>query len=372
MRVNGRLSNSAALSYNERHPIILPYSSRLTKLLTQFTHSITLHGGNQLVLRLMRTEFWIPKLKTLIKSIIHQCKTCVLHKKSETTQLMAALPAERTTLTRPFAATGIDFAGPYDIKNYTGRACLITKSYVCVFVCFATKAIHLEAASDLTIQEFMAAFARFFSRRGSQITTSEAHQNINWHFNPPGAPHMGGLWEAGVKSLKSHLKKVSQIQKFTFEELSTLLTRIESCLNSRPLSPLSEDPRNIEPLTPGHFLIGTPLLTPAEPNLEDTQLSIAHRWQKLKILHQHFCKRWKEEYLKELHKRYKWKYPQRNIEVNDMVVIRQETLPPNEWKLGRIEKTYIGADNKTRVVDIRTSQGTITRPITKIVTLPNT
>ena len=113
----------------------------------------------------MRTEFWIPKLKTLIKSIIHQCKTCVLHKKRETTQIMAALPAERTTLTRPFAATGIDFAGPYDIKNYTGRACLITKGYVCVFVCFATKAIHLAAASDLTTQAFMAAFAHFFSRR---------------------------------------------------------------------------------------------------------------------------------------------------------------------------------------------------------------
>ncbi|XP_069964356.1 uncharacterized protein [Bactrocera oleae] len=203
----------------------------------------------------MRTELWIPKLKTLIKSIIHQCKTCVLHQKRETTQIMAALPAERTTLTRPFAATGIDFAGPYDIKNYTGRACLITKGYVCVFVCFATKAIHLEAASDLTTQSFMAAFARFFSRRG--LTISGAHLNINWHFNSPGAPHMGGLWEAGVKSLKSHLKNVSQIQKFTFEELPTLLTRIESCLNSRPLSPLSEDPRNIEPLTPGHFLIVT-------------------------------------------------------------------------------------------------------------------
>ncbi|XP_050324467.1 uncharacterized protein LOC126755778 [Bactrocera neohumeralis] len=334
MRVNGRLSNSAALSYNERYPIILPYSSRLAKQLTKFTHLITLHGGNQLVLRLMRSEFWIPKLKTLIKSTIHQCKTCVLHKKRNTIHIMAALPTERTTLTRPFAATGIDFAGPYDIKNYTGRACLITKGYVCVFVCFATKAIHLEPVSDLTTNAFMAAFARFFSRRGcpadlysdngtnfvgaskllikdrrefmkslkTQLTASEAHQNINWHFNPPGAPHMGGLWEAGVKSLKSHLKKVSQNQKFTFEELATLLTRIESCLNSRPLSPLSEDPTNLEPLTPGHFLIGTPLLIPAEPNLEDAHLSIAQRWQKLKILHQHFCKRWKEEYLKELHK----------------------------------------------------------------------
>ncbi|XP_017480342.1 PREDICTED: uncharacterized protein LOC108369689 [Rhagoletis zephyria] len=176
---------------------------------------------------------------------------------------------------------------------------------------------------------------------------------------------MGGLWEAGVKSLKTHLKKVSKIQKFTFEELATLLTRIESCLNSRPLSPSSDDPTNLEPITPGHFLIGAPLLTPAEPNLDDENLSIANRWQNLKILHQHFCKRWKEEYLRELHKRYKWKYPQRNIEVGDLVVIRNENLPPNEWKLGRIEKAYFSSDNKTRVVEIRTAQGITTRPSQK-------
>ncbi|XP_039965292.1 uncharacterized protein LOC120777820 [Bactrocera tryoni] len=164
MRSDGRLTNSAALSYNERHPILLPYNSRLTKLLTQFTHLATLHGGNQLVLRLLRTEFWIPKAKMLIKTIIHQCKTCIIHNKAQQTQIMAALPNERTILTRPFAATGIDFAGPYDIKNYTGRACLITKGYICVFVCFSTKAIHLEPVSDLTTQAFLAAFSRFFSR----------------------------------------------------------------------------------------------------------------------------------------------------------------------------------------------------------------
>ncbi|XP_039967839.1 uncharacterized protein LOC120779562 [Bactrocera tryoni] len=113
----------------------------------------------------------------------------------------------------------------------------------------------------------------------------------------------------------------------------------------------------------------TPLLTPAEPNLEDANLSIVNRWQKLKILYQHICKRWKEEYLKELHKRYKWKHPQRNIEVNDLVVIRNENISPNEWKLGRIQKVFPGLDNKTRVVEIRTAQGTITRPITKIVIL---
>ncbi|XP_039968032.1 uncharacterized protein LOC120779724 [Bactrocera tryoni] len=330
MRSDGRLTNSTALSYNERHPILLSYNSRITKLLTQFTHLATLHRGNQLVLRLLRTEFWIPKAKMLIKTIIHQCKTCIIHNKAQQTQIMAALQNERTILTRPFAATGIDFAGPYDVKNYTGRACLITKGYICVFVCFSTKAIHLEPVSDLTTQAFLAAFFRFFSRRGcpanlysdngtnfigasqllmkdrrellqtlrTQITSLHSHQNISWHFNP--TPHMGGLWEAGVKSLKTHLKKIKTLQKFMFEEFATLLTRIESCLNSRPISPIIDDSSNLKHLTPGHFLISTPLLTPAEPNLEDANLSIVNRWQKLKILYQHICKRWKEEYRKEL------------------------------------------------------------------------
>ena len=75
---------------------------------------------------------------------------------------MAALPPERTQINKPFTNVGVDFAGLFDIKAYNGRACRITKGYVCVFVCFATKAIHLEPTSDLSTQAFMAAFARFF------------------------------------------------------------------------------------------------------------------------------------------------------------------------------------------------------------------
>lgn len=107
-------------------------------------HTKTLHGGNQLTLRLMRQQYWIPNIKNLIRKVIYKCKTCVLEKKRQHTQIMAALPPERVTLSRPFETTGVDFAGPFEVKNYAGRACLIRKGYVCVFVCFSTKAIHLE------------------------------------------------------------------------------------------------------------------------------------------------------------------------------------------------------------------------------------
>ncbi|XP_065354992.1 uncharacterized protein LOC135949373 [Calliphora vicina] len=211
---------------------------------------------------------------------------------------MASLPPERTFLSRPFTNTGLDFAGPFNIKSYVGRGCKITKGYVLVFVCFATKAIHLEATSEISTQVFLAAFSRFFSRRGtpqvlysdngtafvgaanifnktqenlfsqvrSNILSQNAFQNIECRFNPPGSPHMGGLWEAGVKSFKSHLKKITHAQTFTFEQFTTMLTRIEACLNSRPLSPMSDNPTEISALTPGHFLIGAPLLSPPEPD----------------------------------------------------------------------------------------------------------
>ncbi|XP_046808485.1 uncharacterized protein LOC111690866 [Lucilia cuprina] len=346
----------------------------------------------------------VAKTKVAPVNIISQCRTCIIQKRQKSQQIMAALPPERTTLSRPFANTGVDFAGPFNIKTYVGRGCKVTKGYVLVFVCFSTKAIHLEATSEISTQAFLAAFARFFSRRGCPNTLYsdngtafvgachildadktqflslvrrkllELHcfTPLEWHFIPPGAPHMGGLWEAGVKSFKTHLKRISHSQNFTFEEFSTLLARIEACLNSRPLSPSSENPTDLCALTPGHFLIGSPLLSPPEPNLTDHSLSYVNRWQKLKVLHHHFAQRWKEEYLKELHKRFKWKFPQRDYAIGDLVVVRQDNLPPNQWRLGRIEKVVHGSDHRVRVAEIRTANGIVTRPIVKLVLLPNT
>ncbi|XP_062141924.1 uncharacterized protein LOC133849944 [Drosophila sulfurigaster albostrigata] len=305
LRACGRLRASHSLRYDESHPIILSYSSSFARLLV------------------------------LVKSTINSCKVCVIYKKRLQTQMMGDLPKERASYSRPFTHTGVDFAGPFEIKNYTGRACLITKGYVCVFVCFSTKAIHLEATSDLTTEKFLAAFSRFIARRGCPhqmysdngktfvgadkvisndfleatrecIIAQHAHKSLSWHFNPPGAPHMGGLWEAGVKSFKALFYKATSTSKYTFEELSTLLAKIEACLNSRPISPMSEDPADLLALTPGHFLIGGPLLSVLEPPINQPATSILNRWQRLKALHQQFCFRWKDEYLKELHKRTKW------------------------------------------------------------------
>ncbi|CAD7001397.1 unnamed protein product, partial [Ceratitis capitata] len=130
MRAGGRLSASSDLSYSERHPILLPYSAKLSRLYVQFVHQVSIHGENQLMLRLIRSQFWIPRVKNMIRSVIHNCKVCTIYKKRSQAQLMGILPEERTTFSRAFTNAGVDFAGPFNIKSYRGRGCRISKGYL--------------------------------------------------------------------------------------------------------------------------------------------------------------------------------------------------------------------------------------------------
>ncbi|XP_061391738.1 uncharacterized protein LOC133327189 [Musca vetustissima] len=389
IRANGRLSSTLSLPYNERYPIILAYQSKFASLYVDHVHRQTNHGGIQLTLAATRLECWIIRGRNLVKANYRRCTKCVLAQKKRQHQLMAALPPERTTFGRPFSTSGVDFAGPVEIKTFNGRGCRISKGYICLFVCFVTKAIHLEPVSDLSTPAFIAALSRFVARRGCPLhiysdngknfvgadrelkshfakivsemkddaITRYGFQKLEWHFIPASAPHMGGLWEAGVKSCKTHLKKISGQIRHTFEEFSTILAVIESCLNSRPLTQLSDNIDDLSALTPGHFLIGGSLLSPAEPEEVENKTSLQNRWRRVKLVSQEFCRRWKMEYLKELHKRTKWKKSQDNLQVNDLVVLHKDSMAPNEWRLGRVVKLHKGQDDRVRVVDLRTQNG---------------
>ncbi|XP_075158202.1 uncharacterized protein LOC142231478 [Haematobia irritans] len=399
LRVNGRLSNSD-LSYNERFPIILPEKSRFCKLFVEYTHKLLLHSEHQVMLRAIRQEFYIIRLKSIIRHCIRNCRTCTIYKSKIRTQIMSSLPTERCTFSLPFTHTGVDFAGPFELKTSRLRNAKLQKGYAAIFVCMSTRAVHLEACSELTTEAFLSTFNQFTGRRGfpskmfsdngtnfvgasralateykiflknAQKSISEKYNlhGFSWHFIPPHAPHMGGLWESAVKSMKSHLRKVACNLKFTFEEFSTLLVRIESILNSRPLSPISEDPFELNPLTPGHLLRGSAII--AVPEEYSDNLNLLNRWQRLKTLQMQFAKRWKSEYLLELQRRYKWKTAQKNLKENDFVIVKEDNLPPTEWCLGRVIKVFSGTDSKIRVAEIRTKNGTVVRPLVKLCILP--
>ncbi|XP_059223074.1 uncharacterized protein LOC131996897 [Stomoxys calcitrans] len=313
---------------------------------------------------------------------------------------MAPLPQDRCTITPAFHVTGIDFAGPFDIKSSPLRRSPLLKGYVSIFVCFATKAVHLEPCSELSTAAFEAAFARFLGRRGlprkvvsdngrnfvgasrkllrefrsfiqtsaSDISERYSTQGFEWQFIPPHAPHMGGLWESAVKSFKHHFRRVAGAHLFTFEQFATVLARIEGVLNSRPISAVSEDPNDLTALTPGHFLKGSPIMAFPEPTPQD--VSLLNRWLKLKAIHHQFAIRWKEDYLKALQKRYKWRTTSPNMKIGDLVVVIDDLLPPSDWRLGRVVKTHAGSDKNTRIADVKIASGVITRPIVKLCLLP--
>lgn len=131
--------------------------------------------------RYAQTEFYISRLKRRVKSIIHKCKVCILYRQKSCHQIMVPLPVERCILTPPFHVTGIDFAGPFELRSSNLRKCSTTKAYVSVFVCFTTKAIHLEPGSELSSAAFEAAFSRFIGRRGlPQKILTDNGRNFFW------------------------------------------------------------------------------------------------------------------------------------------------------------------------------------------------
>ncbi|GJQ73837.1 hypothetical protein Trydic_g18774 [Trypoxylus dichotomus] len=156
----------------------------------------------------------------------------------------------------------------------------------------------------------------------------------------------------------------------TFEELLTVLTQVEGILNSRPIFPMSSDPNDLNALTPGHFLIGRPISYLPQPNLLEVKENNLSRYQRLQQMTQHIWTRWSREYISELQQKTKWKSNLGSINAGDIVVIKDDHLPPSRWKLGRITEVQPGKDNVVRVVTIRTSSGQMKRSVTRVCPLP--
>jgi len=401
LRVGGRLKHTK-LSFDERQPLIVPPRSQLTRLLVEAYHRRTLHGGVQLTLGMLRLWFWIPRGWAVVKHWLHQCLTCTRWRAVKPQPLMGDLPQGRVSPARPFLRTGVDYAGPILVRASKGRRYRASKAFIAIFVCLCSKAVHIEAVSDYSTEAFLAAFRRFTSRRGfcsdvysdcgmnfagadrqlrelfrassaegRRIAHAVTTEGIRWHFNPPAAPHFGGLWEAAVKSTKYHLRWVIGNATLTFEELSTFLAQVEACLNSRPLHALSDDPDDITALTPEHLLIGAPLLAVPEPSLAERADHSLSRWQHLQKMRDHFCQRWSREYLHTLATYPKWTKRETPPRIGALCLIRSENTPPSRWPLARITRLHPGDDGVVRVVTVRTSSSSeLVRPLVKIVLLP--
>lgn len=398
--VHGRLAR-ADLSPSRRFPMILPAKSHLSELIIRDAHERVLHGTIQLTIARVRQEFWILNIRNGVKTHIHNCHRCFRQNPRSISQLMAPLPEYKTKPSAAFTHCGLDFAGPIQIKSAERKNANPKKAYICVFVCMYSKAAHLELVGDLSTAKFTLALRRMMGRRGfsdiycdqgtnfvaasnelpllflqAQSTESTkiaklfAKDGIKFHFLTPSAPNWGGQWESFVKLTKHHLYRMTSHFKFTYEEMSSILTQIEACLNSRPLCAMGDSADDYDPITAGHLLIGRPLNLIPEPNLLALKENTLDRYQAMQKMVQVYWKRFSVEYLHSLHPRKKWYKPQEDLAINDLVSIIDDNLPPGKWLLGRVMEIHPSDDGYIRLVTIKTPNSTLQRPITKLCRFP--
>ncbi|XP_022180904.1 uncharacterized protein LOC111041058 [Myzus persicae] len=261
LRVGGRMQNSN-WSERRKHPILIPKESYLAVLIACHWHLYACHARPRLLIALIQQQFWIIGIRLIVNRVIRKCLISAKMSAANPQPIMAALPSFRVQEAHPFSMVGIDYAGPLQMKEISLRKARIVKVYIAIFVCMTTKAVHLESVTALSTDAFRLTLDRFVARRGlptkiySDCGTNfvgagrqlrhlvnhpdnrdqlASHIACEWHLNPPGAPHFGGIWEAAVKSAKSLLLRAMSSQVWTLEEFTTVLCRVEAAMNSRLL-----------------------------------------------------------------------------------------------------------------------------------------
>lgn len=373
----------------------------MTKLLVKMLHLAYSHAGPTALTSILGSTYFIPGLCNLLKKVSRSCASCQRAYAKTLQCQMGMLPPSRTKPAPPLDRTGVDFAGPFVIRQGHTRKPVLLKTYACVFVCLTTKAVHLDLCSSLSTEDFLAVLKRFVAKRGcpshiysdngtnfqgareeirelqtmtESLMTKQAISHftsaysIVWHHIPPRAPHFGGLWEAAVRSMKTLLRKIVKPHPLRFDEIYTVLTEVESILNSQPLmSLLAGDQIEGQYLTAGHFLIGRPLR--AAPDSRAPSGNIANRrWNLFKRATADIWAQWLGSYLTSCAQRSKWNKPSRPLQPGDVVFVKDDTLKLRDWPVAVISKTH--ADGQVRAVELQCRGQTYSRAVNRVILLP--
>lgn len=396
LRVGGRLDNMD-LPYESRHQLILPRQSAIAKLVVKDAHVKVLHSGVEHTITKVRSDYWIPRVRVLVKTVIRECRYCIWLFSQPKVPRIAQLPSARVTSFKAvFHATGVDYFGPMFIKR--GRC--LEKRWGCLFTCLSVRAVHLEIVPSLETDDFILALRRFVARRGPPVEMFSdngtnfvganrelrealkaidqekvhdvlASKGIQWHFNPGRTPHFSGVIEILVKSVKRALRTVLKNQCVHEPVLHTLMCEVESVVNSRPLThvgvenPVSEP----EPLTPNHFLLHRSVVVSSPIDTASEDSLTRKRWRLTQLLTDQFWRRWRREYLPSLTVASKWTVEAANLKPDDVVLLVNRNAPRGQWPLGRVVEVFPGRDGRVRVVQVKTANGVYRRGASEICLL---
>ena len=289
----------------------------------------------------------------------------------------------------PFCRTGINLFGPIYVKQRRARL----KRWGVLFTCFTTRAIHLEVVEGLDTESFISSLQRFMNRRGRpdeifsdsgtniKGTVQEfkiearkfkgisADQSTTFNFNPTASPHMGGVWERGIKTVKGVIYIMIKSTVLTEFELCAILTEIEAIVNNRTLTHVSDIPDDFEVLTPNHFFLGRFNTTGAACEDADGDKSGRRKWKQVFSITMQFWKRWLSEYFPTLQQRNKWQTNQTNIKNRALEIVKEGNLPQGKWSLSRITNVLAWEDDIMRVVRVKIAEGEWLQPTVKVISL---
>lgn len=385
-----------------KRPIVLPKNNSIVKKYVLYLHRLYGHLGNNQTLEMVRRNYHIPQGRQQVRSILRGCVTPKCQKPKPLSQIMAPLPQERIDEPTSFKNVACDLFGPMVIKTCETDCPhnQSTKVYGCIFTCFHTRAIHLELLESASTEDFLIGFRNFVARRGcpemmfsdngrnfvkaskeirslfksinwKKVTDENLHKGIQWVFNVETAAHMNGLCERLIQSVKKPLRIILGQKQLTFRELQSVLTEVEGLINARPLVMSSEDPNDWNPISPSELIIGRRMDTLGDPNFKAKGSSVDFKtmWRKRQLTLNAFWKTWTKSYLMTLQIRQKWRQPSNDDLMNKVVLIKDDNLNRNEWKLGRISELFKSRDGMVRAVALKTPKGTIRRPIQKLALL---
>ncbi|XP_032413047.1 uncharacterized protein LOC116716235 [Xiphophorus hellerii] len=396
--VGGRLKHSE-IENLEKSPLILLKHSHISLLLTRHHHELVEHQGRHLTEGAIRAAgLWLLGCKTLVNSVIHKCVTCRKLRGKVEQQLMAALPPERLKTCSPFTYVGLDVFGPWTITARRTRGGLAeSKRWAIMFTCMSSRAVHIEVIESLDTSSCVNALRRFFALRGpaKQLLSDRGtnfvgaskelgmdksmqkyltEQGCSWEFNPPHASHMGGSWERMIGVARRILDSMLLRNKIqlTHEVLCTLMAEITAIINARPLVPVSSDPENPFVLSPSMLITQKSCLQPPPGDFLDKDL-YTKQWRQVQALSNQFWTRWRHEYLPTLQQRQKWTVSCRNLQVGDLVLLKDAQVTRNSWPMAKVNATFPGKDSRVRKIEVKGwSQGcvkTFMRPVTEVILL---
>ena len=380
LRIKGRLEN-ANMSYESKHPIILPFS-HLAKILVRFQHKLLKHAGVSTLITTLRNSYWIVRLRRIAKTVCQECVTCRRQDSKACSQPVAPLPELRVKTSPPFTVTGLDYAGPLFCVDLPSK-----KLYILLFTCAVIRSVHLELTDSLAMPECILAIRRFAARRGlpSVFYSDNAKTFVGvshllqqhygplapqWKFIVPRAPWWGGWWERLVRSVKSALRKTLGKKCLSRCELETTLHEVEACVNSRPLTFVGGEPDICNPLTPSHFLIGRtagfqPDIIDDHPSCVSSMDLCNRETVRLRQLDK-FWEMWSTEYIRNLPCTIKGFVPKCDLRKGSVVLIKEDNVPRLSWPLGVIVEVFPGKDGYIRSVNVKTSKGVINRPVQRL------